>query len=222
MFIYIYIYIHTYIHTYIYYRGRDFVDITTPRQINEACAAIVGLSGVSLQKLNKKLKKGSWREKLTICTYMYFQIVHVHTYTHTHIHTYTPHAGSWREKLTNFIARYPAIFALDMFENNFCVRLRHDDTGILLLMTCMYPPPHMTCSRTASACVSTTTIQASYDMHVSSSSYDMHVSSSSYDMHVSSSSYDMHVSSSSYDVHTTPLQPFPQARACMPHGKPEV
>ena len=40
------------------------------------------ISGVSLQKLNKKLKK-----------------------------------GSWREKLTNFISRYPSIFALDMFEN---------------------------------------------------------------------------------------------------------
>ena len=75
-------------------RGRDWVDITTPRQINEACAAIVRISGVSLQKLNKKLKK-----------------------------------GSWREKLTNFISRYPSIFALDMFENNFCVRLRHDDAS---------------------------------------------------------------------------------------------
>lgn len=59
-------------------------------QINEACAAIVKISGVSLQKLNKKLKKGSWREKLTC-----------------------------------FIARYPTIFALETFENNFCVRLRY-------------------------------------------------------------------------------------------------
>jgi len=74
-------------------RGREWVDITTPRQINEACSAIVKGSGVSLQKLNKKLKK-----------------------------------GSWREKLTNFIARFPSVFALDTFENNFCVRLRHDET----------------------------------------------------------------------------------------------
>lgn len=59
----------------------------------QACAAIVRLSGISLQKLNKKLKK-----------------------------------GSWREKLTNFISRYPAIFVLEMFENNFCVRVRTDDT----------------------------------------------------------------------------------------------
>mmetsp|Transcript_18255 Transcript_18255/g.59952 ORF Transcript_18255/g.59952 Transcript_18255/m.59952 type:complete len:679 (-) Transcript_18255:2186-4222(-) len=74
-------------------RGREWVDITTPRQINEACSAIVKGSGVSLQKLNKKLKK-----------------------------------GSWREKLTNFISRFPSTFALDTFENNFCVRLRHDET----------------------------------------------------------------------------------------------
>ena len=59
----------------------------------QACAAIVRLSGISLQKLNKKLKK-----------------------------------GSWREKLTNFISRYPAIFVLEMFENNFCVRVRTDDS----------------------------------------------------------------------------------------------
>mmetsp|Transcript_47935 Transcript_47935/g.74864 ORF Transcript_47935/g.74864 Transcript_47935/m.74864 type:complete len:705 (+) Transcript_47935:203-2317(+) len=77
-----------------YLRGRDWVEITTPRQINEACKAIVRSAGVSMQKLNKKLKK-----------------------------------GSWREKLTSFISRYPLIFVLDMFENNFCVKLRDDATS---------------------------------------------------------------------------------------------
>jgi hypothetical protein len=54
-----------------YLRGKDWVEITTPRQINEACAAIVRHSGVSLQKLNKKLKKGSWRDKLTNFVLLY-------------------------------------------------------------------------------------------------------------------------------------------------------
>jgi hypothetical protein len=52
-------------------RGKGWVEITTPRQINDACAHIVRESGVSLQKLNKKLKKGSWRDKLVGLIQMY-------------------------------------------------------------------------------------------------------------------------------------------------------